>query len=284
MGSSIALQNASTMNNAYLQQALAAVQNPMKSNGALPTDDGNLQPAFAMAASSQISNILNGLQGTSAVNASMSVVRTSDSDYTVSLSEQASFDIPVDDFIDVSVQESASYFSQKIATSSNVVTVTMNFTGVTLVNFGPVPFDSATGQSWYWMLPITDAIANGSQDVSGFKFSLDTPFDFSTSGPFGFLQGVAISNYPTITIVVTSSEYQSINNVFQSQVNVGVNIFGFSIAGGSASSYSNTTEVNAATQTVTITLAPPPDLIAGTSVTSTGWVLGVQTEYPAATS
>ena len=286
MNSSIALQNATTMNPSYLQKALTAVSHPSASNGGLLTDnaDGQLRPAYAMAASSQVSDIENSLKGTSHVTVDMSVVRSSASEFTVSAGGQTQFSVPVDDFISVDVSASASYFKDTIATSSNTVNVSMSFSGVTLVNFGPVPFDLSTFQNWFWMDPIRQAIANGSKDVTGFEFSHDPGIDFSSSGPFGYLQGVAIANYPTITIQVTSSDYEKIHTTFQSQIDVNVSFIGISLASGSASSYSNVTSIDASTQTVTITLNPPPDLIAGTVADSTGWILGVQTEYPAATN
>lgn len=285
MDSVIPLQNAQTMNTAYLAKVCAAVNKPAVSNGALLTDDNLLHPAYAFAASSSVSAIENGLSGTSNVEMSMSVDRSSASEFTVSLDGQTSFSIPVDDFITVNVSASASYFKDTIATSENTVSVDMQFSGVTLVNFGPLPFDPSTLQNWYWMAPITEAIANGSSDVTGFVFGVDPGTkDFSTSGPFGYLKGIAIANYPTVRIAVTSSEYEKINTVFQSQINVDVSFIGISLASGSASSYSNVTSVDHSSQTVTITLNPPPALIAGKATDSTAWILGVQTEYPAATS
>jgi hypothetical protein len=37
---------------------------------------------------------------------------------------------------------------------------------------------------------------NKDQDISGYKFSPKPGFEFGPKGPFGLLNGVAISNYP----------------------------------------------------------------------------------------
>jgi hypothetical protein len=283
LGSAISLQNATTMNTGYVQQALSNVQTPSATNGGLTTDDGVIHPAYAVA--TQLSDIINGLSASgNAATLNMSVQRTSATQYTVSVNGGTSFQIPILDFFSVGVSSSASYFQDQIATSSNTISITMKFTGITLVNFGPVPFDLSTGLNWYWTLPITQAIANGSSGVSGFVFSPNPNLDFSTSGPFGYITGVAISNYPSVSITVSGSNYESIQKTFQSQTSVSLSFLGIPLGGGSVSTYSNSVSTDASNQSVTITLDPPPELVAGTSTSSVGWVLGVQTQYPGATS
>jgi hypothetical protein len=283
LGSAISLQNATTMNTGYVQQALANVQAPSTSNGGLTTDDGVIHPAYAVA--TQLSTIINGLSATSnAATLAMTVQRTSSTQYTVSVNGGTSFQIPILDFFSLGVSSSASYFQDQIATSSNTISITMKFTGITLVNFGPVAFDLSTGLNWYWTLPVTQALANGSSGVSGFVFSPNPNIDFSTSGPFGFISGVAISNYPSVSITVSGSNYESIQKTFQSQTSVSLSFLGIPLGGGSVSNYSNSVSTDASNQSVTITLDPPPELVAGTSTSSVGWVLGVQTQYPGATS
>jgi len=281
LGSSISLQNATTMNTGYIQQALAAVQSPSSSNGGLSTDDGNENPSYAV--STQLADILNGLQDTSnAVALSLGVSRYSSSEYRVSINGSSGFEIPILDFFGLGVGANASYFEDDIATSSNTVDIQMTFPGVTSVNFGPTGYNMSTGQDWYWMEPITEAIANGTNDVSGFKFSPNPQIDFSANGPFGLLTGVAIATYPTVVISVTSSDYQSIAQTFQQSTSFEVSFLGIPLGGGSQSTYSSSVNVNSSSQSVTITLTPPPQTVSGQAVSSVAWVLGVETNYPAA--
>jgi len=284
LGSSVSLQNAVTMNAGYLTTVLGNVQSASGTNGGMLLDNSTTVYNPAYAVSTPLSQIINGLAATSnSIDLSMTVTRTSESELTVSINGETSFEIPVDDFLTVSVDASASYFSDSIATSSNSITVNMSFTGITLVNYGPVIFDLATGLNWYWMQPITEAIANGSSDVSGFVFSPEPGIDFSDVGPFGFTTGVAISNYPSIQITVTSESFQSIQTTIEQSVSVGVSFLGISLGGGSESTYSHNATSNSSASTVTITLDPPPSMIAGTNESSTGWILGVETSYPGAT-
>lgn len=158
----------------------------------------------------------------------------------------------------------------------------MTFPGLTAVNFGPTAFDISTGLGWFWMEPILDAIKNGSSDVSGFKFSPVPQIDFSANGPFGFLTGVAISTYPSIEITVTSSNYQSIATTFQQTTSFSVSFLGIPLGSGSESTYSHSVSTNSSNSSVTITMNPSVETVSGNAVNSVGWVLGVETSYPAA--
>jgi hypothetical protein len=283
LGSAISLENNSTMNQAYLGRALAAVQTPKADNGGLLTDDNLFHPAYQIA--TQLSDILNGLKATgNAISLEMSVSRFSENEFSVSIAGGTNFKIPILDLFTLSVGAEASYFSEHIATSSNKTEIELTYTGVTLVNYGPVAYDlSMPDKYWYWTKPIKDAIKNGDSNVSGFKFSPKPQIDFSESGPFGYVTGVAISNYPSVKITVTSSNYESIKKTFEQEVKVGLSFLGIPLGiKGSKSTYSHSVSVHSSSQTVTITLNPPQELIAGNSLDSVGWVLGVQTEYPGA--
>ncbi len=283
LGGAISLENNSTMNQAYLGRALKAVQSPTADNGGLQTDDEVYHPAYQMA--TQLADILNGLKNTgNVISLKMSVSRFSETEFSVSVAGSAGFKCPILDLFTLSVDAEASYFSDQIATSSNKIDIELTYTGVTLVNYGPVAYDLSTpDKNWYWTKPIQDAIKNGISDVSGFKFSPKPQIDFSESGPFGFVTGVAISNYPSVKITVKSSNYESIEKTFEQKVKVGLSFLGIPLGiKGSESTYSHDVSVDSSSQTTTITLNPPTELIAGNSVDSVGWVLGVQTEYPGA--
>ena len=282
IGSSISLQNAVTMNNAYLAQALSAVQTPTSSNGGLAVDDNKTYPAYTI--SPALTSIINSLSDPSAnqISITMSVSCASQSEYQVSIHGGGSFRIPMLDFFLLSCGGSASYFQDQIATSSNQVSIEMTFSGCNLVNFGPAPFNMSTGQYWAYFGPIEQAIKNGSSDVSGFKFAPDPGIDFSKNGPFGFVNGVAIANYPSIKITVTSSDYQSILTTFQQTTSTKVTFLGIPLASATESTYSSQASQSGSSETITITLSPPQSLVAGNINTSVGWVLGAELYYPCA--
>jgi len=283
LGSSISLQNATTMNTGYLSTVLDNVQDATADNGGMLLDDSATTYHPAYAVSTPLSDIINGLSATSnKIELNMTVTRSSKSQVEINIEGGARFKIPIASFLTLSVDGSASYFSDTIATTSNTISVRMTFTGVTLVNYGPASFNVATGLKWSWMKPITDAIRNGSKDVSGFVFSPKPGIDFSEGGPFSFLTGVAISNYPSVEITVQSKSYESIKETIKQTVSLGISFLGISLGGGSESTYSHNASSSSSSSTVTITLDPPADMIAGTNESARAWVLGAETSYPGA--
>lgn len=282
LGASVSLANAVTMNNAYVAQALVALQSPAASNGGMITNNPNYTgyyPGYTFGIS--LPDILNGLKATNnVIKIQMDVKVASESEYSISISGQTAFSIPFGDLFTVGVDGNANYFHDEIVTNKNSVSIEMIFSGVTLVNYSPNDYNESTGENWFYMAPVLDAIKNNNQDVSGYQFSPSPGIDFSDAGPFGILQGVAISNYPDIVITVVSENYQSIETTFKQTVAMDISFLGISLGGGSESTYSHSASSSISTSTVTITLSAPPDMVAGRNTDSVGWILGVQTNYP----
>lgn len=238
IGSSISLQNAVTMNNNYLQQALSAVQHPADGNGGLAADDNNNNNTYpAYTISPNLAKIKDFLDDPSAnqILITMSVSRASQSEYQVSINGGGSFTIPILDFFSISCDGSASYFQDQIATSSNQISIEMTFSGCNLVSFGPESFSETTGKFWAYFDPIRNAIQNGSRDVSGFKFAPDQGIDFS------------------------SSDYQSILTTLQQNTSTEVTFLGIPLASATESTYSSQASHSGSSDTITITLSPPPE-------------------------
>lgn len=278
LGEAVSLENNTTLNKRYLDDVKDAIQSPTKENGGLTLDKGTVLPAYSV--STQLADIVNGLKADQPVNLTMTVTRSTEDEFKVSIEGGLSFTIPVPDLFMLNVGGNAKYFQSNIATSDNETKVTMTFPGVTLVNFGPVDFNLATEKYWFWMEPIRDAIKNGDRDVSGFKFRPDPEIDFSA---FGYLMGAAISNYPSMVITVKSANYERIQKTFEQSASVGLTFLGIPLGiGGKESTYSNKVTTDASNQSVTIEIKPPKELVAGTAVDSVGWILGVQPNYPAA--
>jgi hypothetical protein len=135
------------------------------------------------------------------------------------------------------------------------------------------------------MDPVTEAIQNGlpAKDVTGFRFVTDNPpvKDFSKNGPFGYLDGAAIANYPEVEITVKSADYEKIEKTFEQQSSVSLSFLGIPLGGASESTYSHSVQVDASSSTIVITLTPPATMVAGNAVDSVGWILGVQPMFPA---
>ena len=283
VGGGISLIDTITLNQGILKDLRNAINAPSAQNGGVQLNDGtqDYYPAYPVA--TQLSDIVNGLKDTgNAINLKMQVSKFSSTEVTVSVSGGTSFNIPFLDFFSLGASGHASYFKDHLVQNSSSIEIEMDFTGVTMVEFGPKAYDVSSRLGWLYADVIQKAIANGTQDVSGFKFSPNPQIDFSENGPFGYLSAVGICNYPTIKITVTSSNYESVKTVFQEESSWTVSFLGIPLGSVSQSYKQTDVNVDASSGSVSVTLSPPPELVAGTQDDSVGFVLGVQPNYPAA--
>lgn len=285
LGATISLQNNVTMNNGYLSRVLNNVQHPKKENGGLLLNDGRFLPSFQVT--TPLSDILNGLKNTSQdAQIDMEITRESESKFQVSVNGKTGFSIPIFDFFTLGIGGNANYFSEDIATSKNSIKISMSFTGVTLVTFLPTDFNIASNLYWAWFDPIRKAERNSKDKqeekrISGYKFSPNPATKFGPDGPFGLLNGVAISNYPSVEITVTGENYKSIQKTFEQSSSATLSFLGIPLASVKESTYSSSFSVDASKSTIKIKLTPPQSLIAGNNVDSIAWVLGAIVDYPA---
>lgn len=289
LGSVLGLTNSLTFNSGVLQSMQNAINDPTAANGGLTlhaepgATQGQVVPRYNVA--TQLPDIQNGLANKSqAAELSMSVSRFTRDEYSVTVKGGGGFSIPVLDFIGISFGNTSSYFQDHIATTDNETTVEMTFPGVTLVSYGPADQTlSGVRQNWFNMAPIKEALQNANKDVTGFKFDTPPTIDLSANGPFGYIQGAAICSYPTVVITVKSSNYERIEKDISTQTHFGFSFLGIPIgAQGTVSTYSSSVQTDASSQTVKITLNPPPTENATVLDDSTAWILGVQAVYPAA--
>ena len=286
LGSDISLVNAAPMNNGYVENALAAVQQPTGENGGLKLNDNSLVPAFNVATPlSEILKSLNSTKTEKSFTYKMSVKRASSENYLVSSADspkQSDTKTRASSLLKATLENGDDLIRSDIAVDSTPLEVNVNFDGITVVYFGPVSFSMATSTNWYWTDPISDAISNSGKDVSGFKFSPDPNIDFSDTGPFGFLTGVAISKNPTLNISSRSDNYKAIAQAIREKPPVNLEFLGMPLGSREKDSrYIAKVTTDDARSLVNIDFQPEPS-VAGDSVDSTAFVLGVQTEYPCA--
>lgn len=279
----ITLINDVTLNTGLVQEALQAVQRPSSSNGGLLTDAGNTQPAYTV--NTPLAAIVAGLSDSSrSIPVALSVRRTGADQYSIAIGGRGTFDATGAELLSVMAGDAGASLFTQLVIGAEPVAVDMTFSGVTVVSYGPAAFDQTTGTNWFWMSPIVEAIANGTSDVSGFSFSPPSWIDFSTSGPFGFLTGVAISRMPLVTITATGANYQPVQQFLATSSSNAILVAIPAMDGsanGSVVPYACTVYIDHTAQSIAATLVPA-DLVASDPSQSRAWVLGAVTNYPAA--
>lgn len=283
MGDSLSLQNSVSLKNGILRSVRRSINSPSEKNGGIQLNDGtdNFYPEYLV--STPQDNILEGLKSKNIVKISFKLSKSEEGDTLLSVGGEASFKIPLG-FFDIDLGASANYFTNVITKKSKTIEINMEFNGVTVAKFGPEPFRVAGRKGWHFTDAIKEAIANGDQDISGFKFAPKPNVNFETNGDFGVVNAVAISQYPTMKITVFSSDYQKIKTDFDAAANADLKLdfLGMPLGVGLSGSYKqNDISIDESKGSITITLTPPVDTIAGKTKEATAFILGVQTEYSA---
>lgn len=276
---SLSLLNASSMHTGYLNKALEAAQSSSNLNGGIKTSANVVRPRFSI--SSSLQQILTTLNDPNANHFDMKMGLTCLGnglcDSTVD-SDQSK-NVAIGQMLDVNLNNTNNIISN--LPKGAKVSATMQFVGVSVVEFTPEPFDKSQLKNWYWNMPISQAINQDGKDVTGFKFAPHPQIDFSQQGSFGYLTSVAISKHPGVNLTINSSNYQEIATDFTQAKSIDIVFIGRKMAVTLASK--NAVVVDSKTQSVTIQLIQA-DLLLSDNINSTAFVLGVNAVFPNAVS
>lgn len=279
----IPLQNSLSLNNGILKSVRNAINYPSKKNGGIQLNDGTEDYVPEYPVSTSQANILDGLKSDNNVEIHMKMSEFTSNETSLSIGGDASFKMPLG-FFDLDLGAKVSYFTKSVTKKSRSIEIDMTFSGVTLAKFGPEAFKVSGRKGWHYNDAIKEAVANGSQDISGFKFSPKPNIDFGEGGDFGVINAVAICQYPKMKIKVTSSDYKKIESDFKADANaeIKVDFLGMPLGAGLKGSYSQgDVYIDEAEGSVTIEINPPLNTVAEKATEATAFVLGVQTEYSA---
>jgi hypothetical protein len=277
LGSTISLQDAASMYRGYLAQALQATQFPSAKNGGLTISNRTVTPAYAVTPS--VGEILSGLNAPNAgLKMNVVVNRTPDTGYSVAFNGGAPKVAPSLGFLAITPPNPIFGIAEQVEASAGPVRIEIASEGLTLVNFGPTPYDPATRRNWYWMTPVLDAIRNGNSDVSGFRFSPDPQTDFGISGPFGFLTTVGITKHPSVAVTSVRPDFRTFQQLAGTVRKVNLRMAGQPLVEEPPETHTMSVKIDSASQSVTVRYDPLAD---PGGVDSTAFVVGVYTCYPA---
>lgn len=90
----------------------------------------------------------------------------------------------------------------------NGATATISYPGCQMVAVQASAWQQATNTGWFYADPIADAYRNGTQDVTGYRFTTApsyNPGPLSSGGDLGYLVSLLISNPPTVSLSMPSA-------------------------------------------------------------------------------
>ncbi|XXT21069.1 hypothetical protein WME94_05795 [Sorangium sp. So ce429] len=273
-----------------LASALANTTTPSAANGGLPTQNGTTVPAYKVPSQVTINSGLQTLSNDVTLQTSFS----SFSSTTVQGQVQGggSLSVPLGDFFDVQVNAQASFDWSSALRSSSTATMTMTWSGLTLIAASPAPLagfqaGSSSGTGWYDLALLTEAINNlgaAPNTVTGFQL-MGSEFPaafFGPGGKFCRLATAVVSQMPTIAITFTNVDTSTMSSYFQESSSATVSVLGlFNIGGGSQSYQVAKCDTSGAAGTVTISFGPVN--LVGTQATAdeTAYLIGGVVDFPA---
>lgn len=285
--SSVPLLNEVTRNSGLLSRALTALQDPTTENGALMLSDRSLVPAYAVQ--TPVHDILAGLAMTTesrTVRLALDVKSGGIGAHEVAINGGVTARVPTTQILGLGSRASNDILGSilSVGGAQDTVRVTADFPGVTTVCFAPCAFLIGAFKNWFWTEPIIQAVRNGKNDVSGFKFTPDPPFDLSEEGPVGCVTSVIISRNPSIKVATSQPLGSRLADAVTSTPGGELSFLGRSLGTLGAADGYELAEVRS-TPSEQVTLRPVPNLGSGVLVDARAWVLAVKTEFlvPSAT-
>ncbi|HEY9039001.1 MAG TPA: hypothetical protein VIN05_08690 [Roseovarius sp.] len=247
--------------NAELSAARANAQKPSAANGGLPISATDFYVGWTpMPTNNQIQG---GLQSGSKVSIQVQASNFSSTSASLSINGKTGFSIPILDVVDIGITASSSYDWSKSTSSSSSLDMTLEYPGVTIVQIDPEPLSADYVKGWYDQSLLQSIISgSGDADVSGFKIDPSNQYAvdkmFGKGKAFSRLRTLVVSQAPTITMVFSADQANSVQSSFKQSASVDVKLFGLFSVGSFNESYGITkVHKDSASGTVTVVLAPP---------------------------
>jgi hypothetical protein len=274
-----------------LSQLKANAMYPSASNGGIQTFDpntGTVLPGYndGWGISDSIASINNDLLNTGrTISIGMTTSQSSGSDLEVNVQGQAGFTIG--SWLEFETEVSGGYDMSKTAGTSTDCSVSITYAGYSMVPAAPAAWQQATNTGFYYPDPINQAVVNGTQDVTGFKFLNTPPYQLgplASGGNFGLLTNLLISNYPTISITYTHADYSTFAQSWNEQASGNLTLFGFIKLGSfSQGAYGSSFTQGSDNSTFTVTFSASPEVTGVPQNLKTAYVIGAAVANPGAT-
>jgi hypothetical protein len=169
-----------------------------------------------------------------------------------------------------------------LASVNSAQSITIDYPGYTMVPVAATAWQQATNNGWFYADPIAEAAANGSGDVTGFKFVTSPPYnlgDLAAGGNLGQLTALLISNYPTVKVSAPQAAAAALANVAVEGANGGLSLFGIPVGDPSRVTYRPVYSEGSAATAVELTFVPSVAQVP--TMQQTAYVIGAVVDFPA---
>lgn len=273
-----------------LAQLKNNTQYPSAANGGIQTFDpstGSLVPGFnaGWAIPSSVASVNNDLQNTGrTIELQMTTSQASGDSVEVNVEGQAGFS--VGSWLQFETEASGSYDMSKSSGTSTTASVSITYAGYSMVPMAPAAWQQATNSGFYYPEPIRQAVANGSQDVTGFTFLSTPPYAMDpvdAGGNFGLATNLLIANYPTVSITYEHADFSKFSQSWSEKVSGNLTLFGFIKLGSfSQGAYGSSFKEGSDNESFTVTFSASPQVTSVPQNLRTAYVVGAAVQNPGA--
>lgn len=278
LSSALPLLNRVTKYYGLLLRSIAAVQNPCTKNGAILTNEGKLVPAYEIYPS--VADIIAGLSNQSpkqTVTLNIDAKPVNNNELQITAPNQQTAKSASAEILAISQPGKNKPASPLLSMTDNASKLDVAFVGTTTVQFSPKDFSLTSLKNWFWAKPITDAIANGNSDISGYQFSPKPNVNFSETGNFGYITSIIISNNPLIKITTSEKNAAEIETLINKSKGSELRFLDRKL--GAVNSGDGYAVKRRGKQVI---MRATPNLSNTVNTDATAFVLGVTTHFPAA--
>jgi hypothetical protein len=273
-----------------IQQLKNNTSTPTKQNGGIRLFDpvtGGVTDKYSdgYSINKSVEEINNGLQNlNNSISMAMQTSQSSGSEISVHIDGQAGFS--VGSWLKFTTAAGAEYDMSKAQGTSTDCSVKITWNGYVIVPFGSVAWAQDSNVGWYDKDPIYQAVKNGTQDITGYKFvtSTSVPYNmkpFTEGGDFGYSDNLLISNYPTIEITYQHADFSKFQQSWSEKISGNLKLFGFiSLGSFSEGAYGSSYEAGSSNSSFTVKFSASPEITSVPQFQKTAFVIGGTVRNP----
>ena len=200
---------------------------------------------------------------------------------TIQINHQGGFVVP--SLIFVFGRSNTKHRLEEFVTESSKISITMEYRGITALEASPMIADSKGKAGWYDGNLLWEIKEKTGKDETGYSLQ-NKEFDvgnlFGEGKRLNRMKEFVISQEPVITIKITDSRVEEINEFFTHDSAIDVDFFGFAISSSDHHYSTSECEVDTEEHTATIVLSSPVPEISQEEQNKVAYIMGGVIVYP----
>lgn len=274
------IQRAAAKAEARLQAIINHIDTPTDDNGGLKTDDDYVCGWENIQEPSQLKDKLE--QGNS-ISFTFSANNFHDNSSHLNFNNKIHADVPVNWFFHIGGEHEDKYNFDSYASNGAEVSVTVTYSGITLIPANPTELSANNKKGWYASDILEETAAKSGKDVTGYQL-VDSKYNaktlFGKNGKLRRMKTLVISQLPSIKLHFSKFDCERLLKSFEEQTELNFQMLNGFISAGSSNKYAcSESKYDKNSQSLDVTLSPLPLGTSGTAENQTAYVLGGVVDY-----